>query len=262
MKVVAMSARIVASAVGALVVVPVTVLLLLEGEVAGSWTWLPLCVVLVAGLSGCIATGLWWPHRRMRVLAGVVAFAWATVALSVAFWPMVATRAEVRAAFDRVDYGGGIGDPTIFELGPAWCAPGFTSVLGCPRMSVDYLVDEGGGADVLRALEEAGFDRVGEPRQREIEGFDFPGSRSAALGTRHWLVGDGVRVEVTILSEREHAGPVPGPDNATMFVPTSTERVSLELSDAENSARLEIPDDLGFWSPHAPLDELQPPAGW
>lgn len=261
MKVVAASARILCSAIGALILVPLSVVWLVEIGFAGAWKWLPGCAVLVAGLAGCSAAALWWPRRRMRAAAVLAALAWGTVALSAAYWPGVTTRAEVREAFDRVSYDDGLFDPTVWEHGAAWCAFGSPSLLGCPRLSADYLVDEGEGEEAVRALEEAGFELVGEARPEPVENFDHPGSGSIGVGSRYWLEDGGMRVEVTVISDRDVAVPMEGMDGVTMLFPTSTERVSLEFSDAENSAQLEI-DDLGFWSPDGSLDDLQPPPGW
>ena len=52
MKVAAVCARIVGAVIGVLLV-PSAVLWLVEVGVAGSWKWLPACLVLVAGLAGC-----------------------------------------------------------------------------------------------------------------------------------------------------------------------------------------------------------------
>jgi hypothetical protein len=261
MKVAAASARIVCSAIGALVLVPIGVLWLVEIGVAGAWKWLPGCAVLIAGLAGCAAAALWWPRGLMRVTAIVAALVWGTVALSAAYWPAVTTRAEVREAFDRVNYDDGLFDPEVWEHGAAWCAFGSPHVLGCPRLSADYLVDAGESEDVIRALKEAGFELVGEPQSRPVENFDHPGSGSIGVGSRYWLKDDGMRVEVTVISDRDLAVPMEGMDGVTMLVPSSTERVSLEFSDAENSSQLGI-DGLGFWSPDASLEDLQPPPGW
>ena len=121
MKVAAAAARVVGSSIGALVLVPLAVLWLVETGVAGAWRWLPGCVVLVAGLAGGSALALWWPRRRMRVVAGLAALVWGTVAMSAAYWPAVTTRAEVREAFDRVGYDDALVDPTVWELGADWC---------------------------------------------------------------------------------------------------------------------------------------------
>lgn len=263
MKLAATVARVVASLVGALVLVPLGLLVLMETGVAGAWRWLPGCVVLVAGLAGCSALALWWPRQRMRVGAVLAALVWGTVATSAAYWPGVTTRAEVREAFERVDYHAGFGDPTIWELGGDWCAPGSTHPLGCPRLTADYLVDEGGSEDVLEALEDAGFVRVGEAGPLPVEDFDLPLSGSVGEGTRYWLMDGRLRVEVTVVSDRMLASPLQGTLGGSIQVPTSTEEVSLELFDADNPHRL-LDDitELGFWSPDASLEDLEPPPGW
>lgn len=263
MKVAAAAARVVGSSIGALVLVPLAVLWLVETGVAGAWRWLPGCVVLVAGLAGCSALALWWPRRRMRVVAGLAALVWGTVAMSAAYWPAVTTRAEVREAFDRVGYDDALVDPTIWELGADWCVSGSPALLGCPRLSADYLVDEGGSEDVLRALEDAGFELVGESGPQPVEDVDLPMSGSSGVGSRYWFVHGGMRVEVTVISERVLTAPLQGTIGGTIHVPTSTERVSLEVFDAENPHQL-LDDitELGFWSPDASLEDLQPPPGW
>lgn len=263
MKVVAAAARIVGSGIGALILVPLVVVWLVEVGVAGAYRWLPGCLVLVAGLAACSAAALWWPRRRRRMTAAIAALVWGTVVLSAAYWPAVTTRAEVREAFDRVGYDGGLVDPTIWELGGPWCAFGSRSLLGCPRLSADYLVNEGESEDVIRALEDAGFQLVGEIQPRPVRNFDLPGSGSIGVGSRHWLKNDGMRVEVTVISEREMAVPMQGTDDGTIHVPTSTERVSLEFSDAANPHQL-LDDiaELGFWSPDASLEDVQSPPGW
>lgn len=261
MKVAAVVARVVGSAIGALVLVPLAVLWLVEVGVAGAWKWLPGCVILVAGLAGCAAVTLWWPRRRMRVRGALAALAWGTVAMSAAYWPGVTTRAEVREAFDRVDYDGGVVEPTVWELGADWCVSVSPDLLGCPRLSADYLVDAGGGEDVIRALQDAGFRLVGGTGPRPVEDVDLPMSGSTGVGSRHWLADDAMRVEVTVISERMLSAPMQGMDDGTVFVPTSTERVSLEFFDAENPHQLDI-SGLGVWTPDASLEDAQPPPGW
>ena len=263
MKVAAALARIIASGFGALVLVPLAVLWLVETGVAGAWKWLPGCVLLVAGLAACTAMALWWPRRRMRVPAGLAALAWGTVAVSAAYWPAVTTRAEVREVFDRVGYDDGLFDPTIWESGAGWCAFGSPSLLGCPRLSADYMVNEGDSENVIQALEEAGFTLVGESRPQPVENFDLPLSGSFGVGSRHWLEDGGMRVEVTVISDRVLAAPMQGADTGTIHVPTSTEQVSLEIFDAENSDQLlDNIAELGFWSPDASLEDMEPPPGW
>lgn len=262
MKVVVVGARLVGAAIGMLVVVPSAVLWLVEMGKAGSWTWLPACLALVAGLAGCAAALLWWPHRRVRVVAGLSALAWGTLAVSFAYWPGVTTRAEIRDAYERVDHVDTVVDPTIWELGGAWCAPGFRSVLGCPRLSAGYLVSEGEGEAVVRAMEEVGFKLVGEAEGRPIKGYDLPGSGSTGLGSRYWLKDEEIRIQVTVISDELLEGQLPGPDGLTAYFPSTTERVDVEITDAENPQRLGIPDELGFWAPYASLDDMQPPADW
>ncbi|MBD3927019.1 hypothetical protein IEZ26_20530 [Nocardioides cavernae] len=262
MKLLVASARILGSCIGALLV-PLTVIWLVEIGVAGAWKWLPGCAVLIAGLAGCSAAALWWPRALMRATAVVAALVWGTVALSAAYWPAVTTRAEVREAFDRVGYDGGIVDPTIWELGGSWCAFGSRSLLGCPRLSADYLVNEGESEDVIRALEEAGFELVKGARPRPVESFDHPGSGSMGVGSRYWFKDDGMRVEVTVIDDQDMAVPMQGMNDLTAYVPTSTERVSLEFSDAANPHQLlDNIAELGFWSPDASLEDVQPPPGW
>ena len=263
MRMVAASARTVGSILGTLVLVPGAVLLLLDMGVAGSWKWFPVCLALVAGLAGCIAAALWWPKRRMRLLAGGTAVIWGVVAVGVAYSPAVATRTEIRAAFDRVHYDDALVDPYVAELGGAWCGAGFTSFLGCPWLSVDYLVDEGEGIEVVRALEDAGFEMVGEPQRRPLEDVDQPGSGSTAIGSRYWLKGNGMRLEVTVVSEQELVLPSSFKEDVTAYVPSGTERVSVEMSDARNAEQLGFdPGDLGFWTPDAGLSDVEPPPGW
>jgi hypothetical protein len=263
MKVAAAAARVAGSSIGALVLVPLAVLWLVETGLAGAWKWLPGCVVLVAGLAGCSALALWWPRRRLRAAAALAALAWGTVATSSAYWPGVTTRAEVREVFDRVGYDGGLVDPTVWELGGAWCAFGSRNVLGCPRLCADYLVGRGESEEVIRALEDAGFQLVGESRPQPVENFDLLNQDAVAVGSRYWLKNGGMRVEVTVISDQEMAVPVQGMEDLTAYVPSTTERVSVELSDAKNPHRLlDNIADLGFWSPDASLEDLQPPPGW
>ncbi|QBX55986.1 hypothetical protein EXE58_11285 [Nocardioides seonyuensis] len=259
-----MSARIAGSILGTLILVPGTVLCLLDMGVAGSWKWFPACLVLVAGLAGCLAAALWWRRRRMRLVAACTAFIWAVVALGVAYSPAVATRTEIRAAFDRVHYDQALVDPYVDELGGTWCGAGFTDFGGCPWLLVDYLVDEGQGMEVVRALEDAGFEMVGEPQRRPLEDVDLPGSGLSAMGSRYWLKGNGMRLEVTVISERAVAValPVGGEEGITTYVSPATERVSVEMSDAKNAERLGGSDDLGFWTPDAGLSDVEPPPGW
>ncbi len=261
MRVVVASARIVGSILGTLILVPGAVLWLLEMGVAGSWTWFPVCLVLVAGLAGCFAAALWWPNRAMRLVAGCTALVWGAVALSVPYSPAVATRVEIRAAYDRVRYDEALVDPTVTELGPTWCGAGLTTVMGCPWLSADYLVDEGEGTDLVRALEDAGFELVGASQRRPLKDVDFPGSGSRALGSKYWLRGHGMRLAVTVISDQEVALPT-GDDDITAYVPSGTERVSVEMSDAEHAQRLGVPDNLGFWTPDAGLSDVGPPPGW
>lgn len=261
MKVAAVCARIVGAVIGVLLV-PSAVLWLVEVGVAGSWKWLPACLVLVAGLAGCGGAALWWPHKRMRVLAGVTALAWGTLAVSSAYWPAVTTRGEIRSAFDRVDYDDAVVDPTVWELGAAWCTPMDHSVIGCPRLTVDYLVSEGEGDAVVRAIQGAGFRLLGEAEGQPVESFDLPGSGSTGVGSRYWLKNGDIRIEVTVISDQQLAGPVKGLPDVTVYIPSTTERVEVEFTDGANSTRLEIPDELGFWSPDASLDNLQAPVDW
>lgn len=265
MKKVAVGARVVGACVGAVVLVPVAVARLVEIGVAGTWRWLPACLVLVAGVAGCAAAALWWPHKRLRVAAALAALAWGTVAVSSAYWPSVTTRGEVRAAFDRVHYEDSVVDPTVWELGPAWCTPADPTVMGCPSLSVGYLVREGEGDAVVAALEEADFQLLGKA-ERPVEDFDYPASGSTGVGSRYWLADDGMRVVVTVISDQLAARPLEGlegPDGPDImaYYPSSTERVEVEIRDAEDRTRLDL-QDLGFWAPDASLDDLQPPAGW
>lgn len=263
MRVAAVSARIAGSILGALILVPGTVLCLLDMGVAGSWKWFPACLVLVAGLAGCLAAALWWRRRRMRLVAACTAFIWGVVALGVAYSPAVTTRTEIRAAFDRVHYDQALVDPYVDELGGTWCGAGFTDFGGCPWLSVDYLVDEGKGMEVVRALEDAGFEMVGEPQRRPLEDVDQPGSGATAIGSRYWLKGNGMRLEVTVISEQELVLPRGVEEDITAYVPSGTERVSVEMSDANNAQRLGADiGDLGFWTPDAGLSDVEPPPGW
>lgn len=261
MKVTAVCARLVGAVVGVLLV-PSAVFWLVEVGAAGSWRWLPACLVLVAGLAGCGATALWWPHKRMRVLAGVAAVAWGTLAVSAAYWPAVTTRGEIRSAFDRVTYDDAVVDPTVWELGAAWCAPMDRSMIGCPRLTVDYLVSEGESDAVVRAIQGGGFRLLGESEGQPVEGFDLPRSASTGVGSRYWLKNGDIRIEVTVIRDQQFAGPVTSLPDVTTYTPSTTERVEVEITDAANPTRLEISDELGFWSPDASLDGLQPPAGW
>lgn len=79
-------------------------------------------------------------------------------------------------------------------------------------------------------------------------------------GTRYWLEGEGMRVEVTVISDHWSGMLMPGMHTATEWRFIGVEQVSLEIRDAENSAG--PLGDLGPWSPEPSLDDLQPPPGW
>ena len=79
----------------------------------------------------------------------------------------------------------------------------------------------------------------------------------------HWLEDGGMRVEVTVISDRVLAAPMQGVGTGTIHVPTSTEQVRLEIFDAENSDQLlDNIAELGFWSSDASLEDVEPPPGW
>lgn len=260
MRVVVTIARTVGTVVVALLV-PVAVLLLLDAGVAGSWAWFPACLALVAGVAGCAAAALWWTRRRMRVVAGLAVMAWGIVAVGAAYSPLVATQAAIRAAYDRVEYDGALFDPYVWDLGPTWCGAGMTSVLGCPHLSVDYVVPAGDGEDVVQALQDAGFELLGEAGPRPVDDLDLLGTDSSSMGTRYWLRGEGMRLEVTLIGDGVVTQPLDGVDTSTS-VPTGIETVRVDITDARHSRQLEIPDDLGLWDPSASLEDLAPPPGW
>jgi hypothetical protein len=214
---VALSWRGLVTATAMLVLVPLAVASLVRAGLAGSWQWLPVCVLLVPGVTGACALALWWRHRRLRVVSVAACVAWASFALSVAYWPHTLTPADLEAAIDRVDYAGGSPSDTWGSYCFPWQQP-----WSCPFLTKAYQVDDGQADDVLAAIEAAGFEPVGAPR--DVAPPIYVEGVAQELDFR----GHGLRMIVTVVTEREY---VTRDSLGTTYLDAPGETVDIKLLD-------------------------------
>jgi hypothetical protein len=220
--------RLLIAVFATLVLVPAAVLLLVNWGLAGSYLWLPVCLGGVAVLAGLGAFALWRRYPKMRVASGGAALVWSALVLSVAYWPVIVTRAEVNAAFGHIRYDG---DPAVWRLGQPWCLQGDSGLPGCPRLHAHYFVRDGEGQKVLRAVEDAGFRLISTPPQQPQEVKHGSPGQTVGLAWLYEYEGHGMRLEATLETDRESASPVANVPGATEYRPLGGETVTIHIFD-------------------------------
>jgi hypothetical protein len=224
LKVVAMSTRVLVAAIAMLVAVPMAVRALMNTGMAGSWAWLPVCLLAVPGLAGVCALLLWWPHRRMRVVSVALTLVWATLVLSATYWPNALTRAELEAGIARIDYESRFPSETWGDS----CLP-WEMTWSCPTLTQSYRVDDGQAHEVVAAVKAAGYEPVGPRRSVPATDVGPVGVRIEGTAWEQDFQGHGLRMLVEVVTDREYVQKLS--DSASMFLHAEGETVDISLYD-------------------------------